>query len=60
MKFNQTGIKFTYADFEAYMKEMAHMEGVAFSTFKADVMRVHAFPDYYDQFEAQLKGQKRA
>ena len=56
MKFDKSGFDFTIEDFENYMKEMAHMEGVTFLSFKADVMKNHQFPDYFDKFIAKLSG----
>lgn len=56
MKFDKSGVKYTIADFESFMLEMAHMEGVEYSTFKADVMRSFQFPEYFDKFIARISG----
>ena len=56
MKFDKSGVEYTLADFEKFMMEMAHMEGITFNSFKADVMRRHQFPDYFDKFVARISG----
>ena len=58
MKFDKSGFEYTLADFESYMMEMAHMEGIPYSSFKADVMRRHQFPDYFDKFIARISGRE--
>ena len=54
MKFDRSGVEYTIDDFEKFMMEMAHMEGITFVSFKADVMRRHQFPDYFDKFISRL------
>ena len=58
MKFDKSGVEYTLDDFEKFMMEMAHMEGITFTSFQADVMRQHQFPDYFDKFIARISGRE--
>ena len=58
LKFDKSGVEWTSADFEIFMREQAHMEGIAYSSFQADVMRSHQFPDYFDKFIARISGRE--
>uniref|UniRef100_A0A6H1ZDC2 Putative DNA recombination protein n=1 Tax=viral metagenome TaxID=1070528 RepID=A0A6H1ZDC2_9ZZZZ len=58
MKFDKSGVKYTIKELESFMLEMAHMEGIAYSSFKADVMRRHQFLDYFDKFIARISGRE--
>ena len=58
MKFDKSGVEYTLKDFESFMMEMAHQEGLTFTSFQADVMRNHQFPDYFDKFIARISGRE--
>jgi len=58
LKFDKSGVEWTIADFEIFMREQAHMEGIAYSSFQADVMRSYQFPDYFDKFIARISGRE--
>jgi len=58
LKFDKSGVEYTRDDFEKFMMEMAHMEGITFTSFQADVMRRHQFPDYHDKFLTRISGRE--
>lgn len=58
MKFDKSGAEYTLEDLENFMKEMAHMEGLTYSSFQADVMRRFQFPDYFDKFISRITGRE--
>lgn len=54
LKFQNPGDKFTANDIEKFMEEQAHMEGLTVMAFKADVMKMQQFPEYFDKFRTSI------
>ena len=54
MKFENPDGKFTANDFEKFVEEQAHMEGLAINTFKADIMKNLQFPDLFEKFKKEV------